>query len=331
MLVYMAGAIVLFLPFRDRLSGWDLLLPVNSVAGALGVWFFSRRWLGSAGGKLIAGAVYGFGPFLLFTIRFHPLAGTMVALVPWSFWPAATLPRRGSCRPRCQAALTMLWMMFPFAVIVLVSILAASLRRFVIPLYGVERAWQEVMACFYPYAWAPEGCLLVGCYHLAVAPLLLGMGMMIQARRWMIVVPFVAATLLSCLHPVWHVSPLLWLTIPHVLGALVVGIGTEGILYAGRADRGWLWSLVLVFVLLAMTGGILGHPTLVDRFGPLSVRPSLLLESTAFYALGVFVMAVMALAVHLQLRLRWLKTGVLCGAIAVDLYVCARFILGYTL
>jgi hypothetical protein len=327
----MAGAFLLFLPFRERLSGWDLVRPVNSVAGALGVWFLSRRWMGTAAGKLIAGAVYGFGPFMLYSIRFHPLAGTIVAWIPWSFWPAVHGPRRYTRHLQFQAALTMLWMMIPFAVIVLVSILAASLRRFVIPLYGVERSWQEVMACFYPYASVSEGRLLVGCYHLALAPLLLGMGMLIKARRWMMAVPIVAAILLCCLPPVCHVSPLLWLTIPHVLGALVVGIGTEGILYAGRADRRWLWGSVLVFFLLAVTGGILGHPVLADRIGPLPGRAVLLLESTKFYALGILVMTMMAIAAHLQRRLMWLKTGVLCGAIAVDLYVCARFILGYTL
>lgn len=331
MVVYMAGAIILFFPFRARLSGWDLLLPVNSVAGGLGVWFFSQRWIGSSSGKLAAGAIYGLGPFMLYCLRFHPLAGTIVASVPWSFWPAAFLPARWVTRPRHRAALTTVLMVLPFAVILSFSILMASIRRFLIPLYGAGLVWQDTGAFFFPFASVSGGRLLWGCYHLALAPLLLGLGMIVNARRWMIVVPTVAATVLSCLPPVWYVSPLLWLAIPHVLGALAVGIGLEGMVCTGRVDRGWLLAATVVFILLAGTGLILGQPEVAERFGLPAGRGSLYLESTKLYTLGILVLAVMCLATHLRQRLGWLKTSILCGAVAVDIYACARFILGYTL
>ncbi len=331
MVVYMAGAIVLYYPFRDRLSGWDLLLPVNSVVGGLGVWFFSQRWIGSAGGKLVGGAVYGWGPFMLYCLRFHPLAGTIIALIPWSFWPAIFLPARWGARPRHQVTLTTVMMLLPFIVILSFSMLMAAVRRFVIPLYGADLAWQDSLAGLFPFASVPEGCLLWGCYHLALAPLLLGLSMIVKARRWMILVPIVVATVLSCLPPVGCVSPLLWLAIPHVLGALAVGIGVEGMVYAGRADRGWLLAATVVFVLLAGAGLALGQPHVVERFDLSGGMSSLFLESTKFYTLGILVLAVVCMAAHLQQRLGWFKTWLLCGAVAVDIYACARFILGYTL
>ena len=86
---YLALALHLYRPYIPKFEPVQYLFIINSIAGALGCFVLSRRWVSSFVGSLFAGAIYGFGPFALSFAAYHPFAGLPMAAVPWLFCQAA--------------------------------------------------------------------------------------------------------------------------------------------------------------------------------------------------------------------------------------------------
>ena len=97
--LYAAFAVYLYRPHFGDFARWDWLLPVSACAAAFGGYTLSRRWVAGFTGSLLAGLLYGFGPFLLGLAKFHPASSLLAAGVPWLFVPAAA--SRPSPKARC--------------------------------------------------------------------------------------------------------------------------------------------------------------------------------------------------------------------------------------
>jgi hypothetical protein len=121
-------------------------------------------------GSLLAGLVYGFGPFLLGLARFHPASSLLAAGVPWLFAPAAVLERKLG-----KWLSLPLWLL-PFVVIALFFYLSAGRRLFAAPLQANVRPL-DLAGFIAPLALIGRSTAVLGVYHVPIAALVLGLAM----------------------------------------------------------------------------------------------------------------------------------------------------------
>ena len=320
--VYAAFAVYLYRHyFRDfgspRLQ--DLFVVAAPLA-SLGCYVLSRRWVAGFAGSFFAGALYGFGPFTLGLVRFHPTAGLLAAAIPWLFWPAVFGPK-GRWR-----FLRVLLSVLPFAAIVLFFQVAAYVRLYPIPIQ-LKLSAADVAGLFAPLVAANRQMTLMGFYHIPLTGLIVGLFVLIAARRIKIVAILAVPTILAFCHSVFAVSPVVWLAISMLCGSVVVGTGTQALLYAGLADRKWVLSACLVMGALAIAT-LLCATECFQKFAGLGSGYAMLFVHTAeMYVLGAIATAILYFVVRAKLRVHALRLLVLCAPMALDIFFSARFVI----
>ena len=80
--IYAGLAFYLYQLYFRHFNKLQYLVVVNACFAAMGSFVLSRRWVASFWGSFFAGAIYGFGPFLLGLAKFHPTAGLLAAGIP---------------------------------------------------------------------------------------------------------------------------------------------------------------------------------------------------------------------------------------------------------
>jgi hypothetical protein len=328
--LYIAFAVYLYYPHFGAFSGAQWLFAVNACAAALGGYLLSRRWVAGFTGSLLAGAIYGFAPFTLGLSRFHPAAGLLAASVPWLFLPAVFLERK---RGKCIGVSLLL---LPFAVILLFSYLSASAqwRLFAAPL-GTEVRPSDLAGFIAPLVLAERGTALMGLYHVPVATLVLGLVMMWKARRYSILVLLLIGFLLAFSRSLigadrtaWlAVSPVLWLSIPLVWCAVLCGIGLQGLLEAGFADRKWILAAAIILCTLAIVTLLLAAKYFQVLFGLADGYARLFVETAKMYLLGAVATGIIFLMARQKMRVQWLRWAILCTALGVDIVLGARYVI----
>jgi len=329
--LYGLFAVYLYQPHFGGFTGRQWLLPLNACAAALGGYLLSRRWVAGFTGSLLSGAIYGFAPFTLGLARFHPSAGLLAASVPWLFLPAAFLERtRGKW---LGTALLLL----PFLVILLFFYLLANVfvdyRLFAAPL-GAEVRLADLTGFIAPLVLAKRGAAMMGLYHVPVAALVLGVVMMWKARRYSILIVMLIGFLLAFSRSfigadriAWlGVSPILWLSIPLVWCAVLSGIGLQGLLEAGFADRKWVMAVTAILCTLAIVTLFLAARYFQVLFGLAADYARLFVETAKMYLLGAIATGIIYLMIRQKLRVRWLRWAILCAALAVDIILGARYV-----
>ena len=325
--LYVAFAAYLYYPYFDGFERWHWLLPVNGFVAAMGAFVLSRRWVAAFTASLVAGALYGFGPFLLGLARFHPTAGSLAALVPWLFAPAALIGRRRA------SWLSAILLALPFLAILLAFYLSAERRLFAAPLQ-VDVQPTDLVGFVAPLAMVGRSTVPVGLYHVPVAALVLGLAMVVKARRYGILIVLVAGFVLAFCrsflapgHIAWvGVSPILWLSMPMVWCAVLSGIGLQGLIEAGRADRHWILAAAIVLGALAVVALLLAAKSFQVFFGLGDAYGRLFVEAAKVHLLGVAATAIIFLMTARNLRLHWLRWAILCTALALDILLGARHI-----
>jgi len=306
--------------------GWKWMLPINACWAALGCYVLSRRWVSSFAGSLFAGAVYGFGPFMLGLAKFHPTAGFIVALVPWLFCPAAfghkTKWRRNSS----------LLVILPFLAIVLYFQLSAHYRLF--PVSNQTRlSSDDFVAMFAPLIVAKNlgQTNLIGFYHIPTAALIMGCAMLLAARRLHIIAVFALGLALACCKPILNVSPIIWLAVPVLCCSVLIGAGVQGLALAGPADRKWLLAAATVMATLAITALFLATKyfqvflSLGDNYARLFV------QTAEMYVLGAVTLAVLFFIARAKIRANAIRWIIISLSIAIDILFGARFIVDHIL
>jgi len=329
--LYGLFAIYLYQPHVDGFTGWQWLLPVNACVAALGGYLLSRRWVAGFTGSLLAGAVYGFAPFVLGLAKFHPSAGLLAAAVPWLFLPAFLERTRGK-----WLATPML--LLPFLAILLFFRLLADVfvdyRLFAAPLAAQVRL-SDLAGLLAPLVQAKRGAALVGLYHVPVAALVLGVVMMWKARRYSIFIVMLIGFLLAFSKSfigadkiAWlGVSPILWLSIPLVWCAILSGIGLQGLLEAGFADRKWVMAAAVILCTLAIVTLSLAAGYFQALFGLTDGYTRLFVETARMYLLGAIATGIIFLMIRQKLRVRWLRWAILCAALGMDIILGARYVI----
>ena len=325
--LYLAFAGYLYQPRFGQFAGWQWLLPMNACVAAWGAYILSRRWVPGFTGALLAGLVYGFGPFLLGTAKIHPIAGFLAAGVPWLFVPAAALERKLGKAPSAVLLLA------PFLAIVLFSYLSAERRLFAAPLH-VDVRPTDLAGFIAPLALISRSTALLGLYHVPMAALVLGLAMMWKAHRYgvfvLVLAGFVLAfsrSFLSSTQIAWlGVSPLLWLSIPMTWCAVLAGIGLHGLIGAGFADRKWILAAVITLGVLAIVALLLAAECFQIFLGLGHGYARLFVEAAKIYLLGAVATSIIFLITHMKLRVHWLRWAILVTALAIDIFLGARYI-----
>ncbi|MFC1763085.1 hypothetical protein ACFL6U_13515 [Planctomycetota bacterium] len=332
LLAYTALAAYLLIPYHTQWQRWDYLMPINLIGGALGVLLLSRRWVRTWTASFISGLVYGFGPFAFYLMRFHPTAGSLIAGLPWLFCPAAFFQMRHRAtsgfisRLRYFTGLIIL-VLLPGAALVLFHWGSTHAHWFALPvsLHGPDLSgWMGFLA---PCVYAEQGDMLVGFYHLSLGPLVLGMAMLWRARRYTFALIAGLGLTLAYIPPILEVCPLMWLALPHIVGALAIGLGCEGLVWSGFADRMWLLIVGLLFGLLAAGSFALATAGLHAWIALEASTTQLLFETARAYVLGFITIGLLVCVTQAKLRLHGLKSLLLIAVLVVDIVLSARFVL----
>ncbi len=325
--LYAAFAVYLYWPYFSRLTGWEWLLPVSAGVAAFGGYLLSRRWVAGFTGSFLAGLVYGFGPFLLGLARFHPASSLLAAGVPWLFAPAAVLERKLG-----KWLSLPLWLL-PFVVIALFFYLSAGCRLFAAPLQANVRPL-DLAGFIAPLALIGRSPAVLGVYHIPIAALVLGLVMVWKARRYGILLIAAAGlvlafsrSFLSSGSVAWlGVSPILWLSIPMLWCAVLCGIGLQGLIEAGPADKRWVLTVAVLLGILAIVALLLAAGGFKMFSGLGNGASRLFLQTAEVYLVGAGAIGFIYLLTRQNLRLHWLRWAILCAALGVDIFLSATYV-----
>jgi len=320
--VYAAFALYLYRPcFRGfhSLRLQDAFVVVTPLA-CLGGYALSRRWVAGFAGSFLAGTLYGFGPYALGLAKFHPTVGLLVAAIPWLFCPAAFGPT-GRWR-----FLRVLLSALPFLAIVLFFQLAAQVRLYPIPIQLKLHA-ADAAGLFAPLIAANRQLTPVGFYHVPLAGLIVGLFVLVAARRVKVMAILVIPTILAFCDPVLAVSPIVWLAITMLCGSVVVGAGMQALIYAGPADRKWILAASIVMGTLAIATFLLATESFRTFAGLGSGHSVLFVHTAKMYVLGAVTTAIFCFIVRVKLRMHLLRLLLLCAPMALDIFLGARFVI----
>jgi hypothetical protein len=359
--LYAVFAVYLYHPYFRGLGSGRLqdLFVANVCLASLGTYVLSRRWVAGFAESFFAGAVYGFGPYVLGLVKFHPTAGFLAAAIPWLFCPAVFGPQ-GKYKP-----LRILLSLLPFLAIVLffqvatrygldpipitLKLRTADLAGLLAPLVAAKRSMPQ---------WdTPHGVpTLIGFYHVPIAALVMGICMFLvpleglckggimqrgtlhqmryrgrflkslATRRFGIVIIFTVATILAFCESLLQVSPLIFPAISTLCCSVLIGVGMQGLISAGPADkRPVLLAAILLGVLAIVT--LLFATKYFQVVAGLADGYARLLTATAkMYILGGSVVAMLFLIVRAKLRIHPIRQVLLYATMALDIFLGARFI-----
>ncbi|UCG57234.1 MAG: hypothetical protein JSU70_20505 [Phycisphaerales bacterium] len=332
-LVYATFAVYLYHPYFGKFDRWRWLLVVSAALGSAGCYVLSRRWVKDFAGSLFAGACYGFGPFALSLAKFHPTASLLAATVPWLFCPAAFIgaPSKRKMNEQKRVLETgRKWLslplsVLPFMVIVVFFQVSAEYRLFAVPIQ-TRLQLNDVASLAIPLVMVDRNVTLMGFYHIPIAPLITGLAMLAAARKlWMIAI-LVLAVALACLDPLLQISPIIWLTVGTTCGAVIAGIGMQGLVSAGYADRKWILLAAGVTATFSIATLFLAT-RYYQVFAGLGARYARLFTETAkMYILGTLAVLVIFFLARAKSRAHWLRWAILGASMGLDIRLGATSI-----
>jgi hypothetical protein len=268
---------------------------------------------------LFAGAIYGFGPFILGLAKFHPTAGFLAAVIPWLFCPAVFGPKGNWRWIRIPLAV------LPFLAIVLFFQVSAHYRLFAVSTQA-RLHLADLVGLLAPLITAKQNTTLIGFYHIPIAALVMGFSMLLAARRFSIIIIFTTGTILAFCDSFFGISPIIWFTMPMLCCSVLVGAGMQGLASGGFADRGWVLAAAAIMCTLAIVTLLLATKYFQIFLGMGAGYAKLFTEAGKMYVLGAIVAAIIFFMIRAKLRMQQLRRIVLYAAMAVDIFLGARFI-----
>ena len=317
--IYLVLAVYLYQPYWGRFNKLEYLVIFNSCFGGLGCFILSSRWVCGFWGCFFSGLLYGFGPFFLGFAGYHPAGGFLMGCLPWFFLPAVFGPRGKWRFLRIPLAA------LPFLVIVVFFQVSAYYRLFAIPTQDVTK-FGDLWGLVAPLLMAERKMVVLGFYHVPIAALLIGFSMLFAARRYGIMLIFISGTVLAFCESFFGVSPVIWLSIPALCCSVLVGEGVAGLSYAGFSDRRWVLGAGVMMVVFSIMM-LLFAVEYFQKFAGLGAGAGkLLVETAKMYALGAISVGIIFFISRGRRRFRWVRLGVLCIAMGVDVFLGARFV-----
>ena len=324
--IYAAFAVYLYQPHFKNFDGLQYLLLINVCLAALGCFVLSRRWVAAFVGSFFAGAIYGFGPFTLGLAKFHPTTGLLAASIPWLFCPAAFI-----------AKTKWRWISWPLAALPFLAVLlffqiCMHYRLFPVSIHA-KLHLVDLANLIVPLVMAQRSTTLVSFYHVPIAALLMGFAMLVTARRLSIIVILCLGTVLAFCNSFFHVSPIIWVSIPVLCCSVLIGVGMQGLVSAGYADRKWVLLAAAVSGTLAIVTLLLATTYVQRDSSPVTGAiwlglgyARLFTEIAMIYILGTVTVIIIFFLARAKLRVPVLRWIILCSAMAVDIFFSAGFI-----
>jgi len=317
--LYAVFAGYLYWPYFSKFDRWQYLLVVNVCLASLGSYVLSRRWVAGFSESFFAGAIYGFGPFILGLAKFHPTAGLLAAAIPWLFCPSAFgFKEKRQC-------LRIPLVVLPFLAIVVFFQGFAYYRLF--PVSTQARLHTaDLTGLLAPLITAKQNLTLIGFYHIPIAALVVGFSMLLAARRYNVILVAAAGTALAICGSFYEVSPVIWLSIPVLCCSVLIGAGMQGLASAGFTDRWWVLVTAAIMAALSIVTLLLASKYFQTFLGLGAGYARLFSEAGKMYLLGAIVAVIIFFMIRVNLRMRLLRLLVLCTAMAVDIFIGARYI-----
>lgn len=318
-IIYGSFAIYLYSPYLEKFRLPQCLLIVNVCLASLGCFVLSRRWVSSFAGSFFAGAIYGLGPYVLGLAKFHPTAGFLAAVIPWLFCPAAFV---GKNRWR--------WVSLPLSALPFLAVLlffrvSAQYGLFAVPIQTRLRL-ADLLGLFAPLVAANRNLVPLGFCHVPVALLLMGFAMLFAARRVGIIAIFCLGTVLAFSSSFLSVSPIIWLSIPTVCCSVLVGVGLQGLAFAGFADRKWVLLVSIILGTFAIAALLLATKYFQIFLGLAADYARLFTQTGKMYILGAVAVGIIFFIIRAKLRVTVIRLIILSAAMAIDIFFSARFI-----
>jgi len=306
--IYASFAVYLYQPHFKHFNALQYLIIANACLASLGCFVLSRRWVSAFAGSFFAGAIYGFGPFALGLAGYHPTAGFLAAAIPWLFCPAAFGPKA-----------KWRWLSWPLSALPFLAILlffevSAHYRLFAIPTQA-KLHLADLAGLLAPLVRVNVSSAFVGFYHIPIAALVMGFSMLLAARRFGIMTIFTIGAILAFCDSFLNISPIIWLAIPVLCCSVLTGAGMQGLVWSGFADRKWVLMTVVIMAALSIVTLLLA-----------AKYAELFLETAKMYILGTIAVAIIFFMARAKVRITPLRWVLLCLAVAVDIFLGARFI-----
>jgi hypothetical protein len=318
-IIYAGLAVYLYQPYCKNFNRLQYLIIVNVCLASPGCYLLSRRWVASFWGSFFAGAIYGFGPFALGLAGYHPTAGFLAAAMPWLFLPAAFGPKTRWRWLRVPLSA------LPFLAILLFFQVSAYYRLFAIPTQ-TRLHLADLAGLLAPLVMISKGITGIGFYHVPIAALVIGFSMLIAARRFGPICVFAVGTVLAFCDSFFNISPVIWLAMPVLCCSVLIGAGVQGLASAGFADRKWVLAATVIMGVLAIIALLLATEYFQVFAGLGTGYARLFVETAEMYILGAVAMAILYFMARAKLRIAPLRLVILCSAMAVDIFLGARFI-----
>ena len=317
--IYIAVCLYLYHPYLPGPEPARYIIMVNSVVGAVGCFMLSRRWIGAFLGSLFAGVIYGFCPLAFGLASYHPLAGVPLAFLPWLFCPAAFWRkyairhnRRVPTSRLVGTAITATLCLIPFLAVIIYFLLCSNPPISVFPVPLEKLCPANLVGLITPLAMKPHD-FVFSVYHVPLLACLMGLCMLVASKRVGIMVIVGCGLVLAFSNPVFQVSPIVWALIPMLVASILVGLGMEGLAWAGAADRQWV--LFCAAAIAVVAGGCL-YLTITQ--GPLYR------SAAVMHTLAVVAACIIYFLERAHLRLHAVRWTLLSVAMGLDILLCSR-------
>lgn len=308
----------LFSPQLHNLSSFRFLFAANPAAAALGTYLLSRRWLAGWTPSILTGLFYGFGPFALSFVGFHPVAGLTFAAVPWLFLPAAYW-QRGRQPNIFRFAIRGLMCTLPFAFIL--GFFWLFSQHWAGPLFLLPGKTMlsvyDFGGLFLPLSMAAGRPVIFGLGHVGLLTALMGLFVYLTVQRITVLLPAAIGLVLAFIDTVCGVSPIIWASLPMLFLSILAGIGVQSLLWAGKSDSKWVLICLLFAFGMAGVSLTLYYPDKADVYR----------NPVLFYLISIGGFTTLFALLRLGLRwvsLRWL---ILAGMIIVDCFISGQWLL----
>ena len=318
-IIYTTFALYLYQPYFKTFNHFGFLLIINSATASLGCYVLSKRWVASFIASFFAGAIYGFGPFVLSLAKFHPTAGLLAAAIPWMFCPAALGFKFKWPQLRIPLAI------LPFLMILLFFQAAQYCRLFAIPLQ-TRLTPADLAALLAPLVMVNRTNALISFYHVPIAPLIMGFYILLTSRRYNIIAIFCLGLALSFCPPFLSISPVIWFTIPALCSSILIGAGIQALIYSGRADRKWMLAVLIIMLTLAIVALLLATKYFQTFMGLGATCANLFVQTAKMYLAASAATAIIFIIAHGKFRLHWMRIILLALAMTIDIFLAAQFI-----
>jgi len=294
---------------------------VNVSLASLGCYLLSRRWIAGFIPSLFAGAIYGFGPLALgLATTSHAAAGILVAAIPWLFCPAAFANK--TRWHRFGIPLSVL----PALAIVVFFQVSLSFHFFPVPIQLKLHA-RDLVGLLTPLVAARRKMTLVGFYHVPIGALVMGAAMLVIARRYAVMAILAVTVTLAFVDSLLGVSPIVWLLVAVLCCSIVAGAGMQGLVSAGFRDKKWILFAAAVAAALAIVALLLATECFQVALGLGHGYGRLFTEAAMMYILAAITLVILLVIVRAKLRLSVLRLLLLSGAMALDIFLGATFII----